>query len=144
MKLIAALLEGRQTKLQFNDFLLQFLTINNRISQGCPLSIIIYILYNADLVEIPKDKNEEDAIRYVDEVILVAIGDTFEEMVQILKDMMEQIGGGFTWSSTHNLWFKIMKVAVMHLSRAITCTDNGIKTKQHKLAPALIVNGNTI
>jgi len=40
--------------------------------------MIIYILYNADLLEIPENE-DEDAIGYVDDAILIAIGNSFRD-----------------------------------------------------------------
>lgn len=107
--------------------------------------MIIYICYSTDLMEIPKDRNKEDTIGYVDDVIMIAIGNTFEETVATFKNMMEHNRGGFSWSSTHNSRFKISKVAVMHLSRATAQNkEDCIRTKCRKTAPPLIVNGDTI
>ncbi len=142
--LISCLLEGRRTRLRFDDFLSTFRSIDNGIGQGCPLSMIIYILYNADLLEIPEDE-KEDAIGYVDDAILIATGDTFEATVNTLQNMMERNGGGFEWSRLHNSKFEITKVAVMHMSRR-TRRDpvGGARIKIRNEAPPLIVSGSTV
>ena len=41
--------------------------------------MLLYIIYNADLLEIPDDENQEDAIGYVDDIALIATGNSFEE-----------------------------------------------------------------
>jgi hypothetical protein len=46
-------LANRQTKLKFNSYLSNnWIPINNGIGQGDPLSMVLYIIYNADLLEI--------------------------------------------------------------------------------------------
>jgi len=130
-------------KLCFDDFISEFRAINNGIGQGHPLSMIIYILYNADLLEIPAD-DDKDAIGYVDDAILMAIRDSFTETVATLADMMEREDGGFQWTDNHNSKFEISKVAVMHLSQASTSNKEGIKVKLHEMAPPLILRGTTI
>jgi hypothetical protein len=56
---IQQLLKGRRTRMKFDNFLSELIFIFNGIGQGDPLSMILYILYNADLLEIvypPKKK----------------------------------------------------------------------------------------
>ncbi|TFK20319.1 hypothetical protein FA15DRAFT_599966, partial [Coprinopsis marcescibilis] len=109
---------------RFDDFLSQFIEIDNSIGQGCLLSMLIYILYNADLLDIPRNKEKEDAIGYVDDATLVAIGNSFEETTKTISKMMEHPGGAFKWSTNHNSRFEISKLVVMHCSRKLTTTDD--------------------
>ena len=54
---------------------------------------LLYILYNADLLEITLDDLNEDAMGYVDDIALVALGQDFEESTQQLKQMMTSRAG---------------------------------------------------
>lgn len=138
VNMIANMLEGRRTKLRFDDFLSNFLNIENGIGQGCPLSMIIYIIYNADMVNISRPLSSEGAVGYVDDIALLAEGDDFEESTAILKDMMERPGGGLEWSKSHNSRFEMSKVAIMHFSRFRT---NG---RSRASAPRLKIQGTEI
>ena len=64
--------------------------------------MILYIIYNAGLLEMLVRLLNEDSVSYVDDVIAVAIGEDFHATTAALESMMEQEDGGFTWSSTHN------------------------------------------
>jgi len=97
------MLNGRKTKLCFNDYTLNWFDITNGISQGDPLSMILYIIYNADLVRTAKGK-QELTLAFVDDTAFLAIGKTFQEMHEILQDMLER-NGGFDWSDLHNSHF---------------------------------------
>ena len=61
--------------------------LNNGIRQGDPLSMALYQFYNTDILDIPGDKSEA-AIVYVDDAILTATADTFQQAHQQLSDMM--------------------------------------------------------
>ena len=41
--------------------------------------MLLYILYNADLLDIPNNQENEGAIGYVDDIALITIGDNLEE-----------------------------------------------------------------
>ena len=46
------MLTGCKTQLRFNDTTSEWIPINNGIGQGDPLSMIVYLIYNADLIDI--------------------------------------------------------------------------------------------
>jgi len=56
--------------------------------------MLLYIIYNADLLELPGNPQAEDAIGYADDVALVASGVDFEETTRRLEDMMIKDDGG--------------------------------------------------
>ena len=86
------LLQGRSTKLKFDDYTSNAIEIHNGIGQGDPLSMILYIIYNADLLEITENSKEE-VLGYVDEVAIMVTGDDFAETSRKLERMMTHKGG---------------------------------------------------
>ena len=103
----------------------------------------LYILYNADLLEIPDTDQNEDAIGYVDDIAFIAIGATFTETTNKLQHLMEKENGGLDWSKTHNSRFEITKSAIMHTSRIPTPNpENRRRTALQK--PPLTINNQTI
>ena len=106
---------GRKTKLRFDDYTLEWFDISNRIGQGCHLSMILYIIYDSDLVRIAAGK-QELTLAFVDDTAFLAIGKTFQEMHQILNDMLERSGGGFEWLAQHNSRFSPSKFALIDFS----------------------------
>lgn len=86
------MLHGRVTTLKFNGYILEPIHIDNGISQGDPLSMVLYQHYNADLPDIPSNK-DEDVMAFVDNLFMLAIVDNFEEAHKMLADMMGRQGG---------------------------------------------------
>ena len=112
IKLFDRMLSNHTTQLCFNDFLSDPIQINNGTTQGCPLLMLLYAFYNADLINITKGKNEL-LMGFVDDCAFMAVAGTLNKAHAILKGKMECTGGGLEWSHSHNLPFKLSKLAVM-------------------------------
>ena len=109
------MLMGRKTKLPFDNFLSNFIPTNNGSNQGCPLSMIYYAFYNTGLLEIsPPSAPDENQFSIVNDVALLAIGDSFRETYAKLTDMMNRPNGAFAWSESHNSQFELSKLALMN------------------------------
>jgi ribonuclease HI len=125
---VGRLLANRRTRLRFDDYTSEYRDITNGIGQGDPLSMLLYIIYNADLLEISDDESYEDALGYVDDIALIATGNNFEDSTQRLKAMMTKEDGGLQWSREHNSKFEVSKSVIIHFSRKTAPdpeTDNG-------------------
>ena len=121
MKFISNMLEGRKTRLKFDDHESGHIDIDNGIGQGDPLSMVLYQFYNADLLDIPSTPSKV-AAAYVDDTILVATAKTFEDTHQVLADMMTREKGALHWAKEHNSKFELTKLALMdfaHQSKKI-------------------------
>ena len=79
--------------------------------------MVLYILYNADLLEAIALLLNEDSVSYIDDAIAVTFGKDFYETVRILMHTMNRENSSFNWSSSHNSHFKISKLAILHLSQ---------------------------
>jgi len=115
VKLIQNLLTNRKTVLKFDNFVSELININNGIGQGDPLSMILYIIYNAGLLELVDKDNDEDALGYV---AILAIGNDLDNTTDKLSEIMNGRDGGLNWSRTHNSKFEISKSVIMHATRA--------------------------
>ena len=56
--------------------------------------MLLYILYNTDLLETPDNLQSEDAIGYIDDITLIAIGADLTESTNHLQSIMTKDGGG--------------------------------------------------
>jgi hypothetical protein len=113
-------LANRKTRLIFDGHTSDWIPITNRIGQGDPLSMVIYIIYNADLVDVSQGHPNELTLAFVDNTAFIAIGSSTEKTHEMLQDMLERAGGGFEWSHNHNSKFETNKFALIDFSRITT------------------------
>lgn len=144
VKFIQQLLYNRRTKLKFDDYTSEEFNITNGIGQGDPLFMLLYILYNADLLNLPDNPMHEDAIGYVDDIALLAIRADFVETTQRLEMMMTKEDGGIQWSREHNSHFEVTKSSVLHLTRRTSPDPNSRRGRVPMEKPALTLEGHLI
>jgi len=111
------MLKGRVTTLKFNGYTSDPIIIDNGIGQGDPLSMGIYQYYNADLLDIPSEK-DESAMAYVDDSVMIAIADTFPEAHTKLHSMMTRARGVTKWSTQHNSPLEYSKLALVDFAHS--------------------------
>jgi len=75
--------------------------------------MLIYIIYNADLLEALR-RLEEDTIGYVDDTLVIVTAKTFTGTTCALKSFMERREGALNWAKDHNSKFEMGKITVMH------------------------------
>ena len=83
----------QQTHLKFDGYLSDWNPINNGIGQGDPLSMIMYLFYNTDLIEVATAKGQL-AVAFMDNASLYVEGDTYDKAYASLKEMLLKPGGG--------------------------------------------------
>jgi len=64
------------TRLKFDDYTLEPIPIDNGIGQGDPISLPSFNYYNADLLKLSETLQ---ALGYVDDIMIMAVGKDFEE-----------------------------------------------------------------
>ena len=89
VRAVNAALTGRSTKLQFDDYLSESIALENGIEQGDPLSMIAYLFYNADILDLPRNKNEP-VVAFSDDTALFVEGPTFDDTHSTLRRMMNR------------------------------------------------------
>ena len=144
VRYIGQLLTGRKTRLKFDNHTSEIINITNGIGQGDPLSMLLYIIYNADLLDIPDNPLREDAIGYVDDIALIATGSNFEETTNCLKEMMVKEDGGLHWSIQHNSHFEVTKSAILHLTRRTSPDPESDNLCIPMYRPTLVIEGQVV
>ena len=141
---IKQLLTDRRTWLKFDDFTSEGISILNGIGQGDPLSMILYIIYNADLLDIPGNEEHEKSLGYVDVIALMATGKDFDETSQRLLHMMTKEDGGLQWSRDHNSRFEVSKSVVLHVTQRTQVNSEDEQKRVSLDRPILRIEGQHI
>ena len=114
---IEMILTQRQIQLKFDDHTSNPFSPENGCCQGCPLSMLLYTIYNAPLIRIADgNKPNERIVGFVDDTTLLASGRDFNEAHGVLKDMMERRNGIFEWSRTYNSPLEMNKLALVNFT----------------------------
>lgn len=115
INLMASMLTNRETKICFNDYTSEAIRLDNGIEQGDPLSMGLYQFYNADLLDIPLEPNQL-TIAYVNDAIIYASGNSFEETHKSIVDMMTKDNRVTNWSKDHNSPLEYSKLVLIDFS----------------------------
>jgi ribonuclease HI len=116
---IASFLSDRRTKIAIDGYESEEYNIETGVPQGSPLSPILYILYNADLIECC-NSDETEATGYIDDGAIFACGNTTEDTCSKLERALEKAG---RWAATHASKFAPEKFQLVHFTRARTRVD---------------------
>ena len=106
-------LKGRRTALTFDDFTSDPFLILMGLDQGCPLSPIAFLFYNADLIDITKHSRDKLGLGFIDDTAFAARGKDFEEANKKPREIMESDDGALAWGRQHKAEFELDKTALI-------------------------------
>jgi hypothetical protein len=130
---IASFLQNRSTTIQLRELTTEPLLVDTGIPQGSPISPILYLFYNADLLEIGARNNpERTAGRWIDDVYFLTHGKSTRQNCLTLATMHREAE---RWSRTHGSRFDLAKYQLVHFTRT---------PKMHNMKEPLRLNDTTI
>lgn len=131
---IASFLSDRHTKIVIDGHESGEYPVETGVPQGSPLSPILYIFYNSDLIEQCNSGEDTSATGYIDDAAVLAWGDTTEETCAKLEAALEKASH---WAATHASKFAPEKFQLTHFTRSLTRIDKTrpIKTGWGDITP---------
>nr|XP_036581842.1 zinc knuckle [Colletotrichum truncatum]KAF6790285.1 zinc knuckle [Colletotrichum truncatum] len=112
---ITSFLGNRQTQIHIDGYRSEPYTLTTGIPQGSPLSPILYLFYNADILDRCNQGQETLATGFIDDVAILAWAETTEETCRKLQDALDEAED---WATTHASVFAPEKFQLVHFTRA--------------------------
>lgn len=133
---IASFLTDRTTILKTGEYTTEQLHITSGIPQGSPLSAILYLFYNADLLENINSQPHACSLGYVDDIGILVTADTIEENCENLSLIHTETCE--PWADTHGSKFSIAKYQLTHFTRRTSANvDYPLSlTSNHQIQPS--------
>jgi ribonuclease HI len=106
-KIIGRFLENRRTKLRLADYESAEFSIDKGLPQGSPLSVILYILYNSDLLIKNFDFDQDEvSLGFIDDVVHLTAGKT----IDVARSRLAKLGeNSIQWGRSHGAIFDSRK-----------------------------------
>ncbi|KAK4071132.1 hypothetical protein Purlil1_13494 [Purpureocillium lilacinum] len=117
---IASFLGERQTELSVDGFQSEPYKLTTGEPQGSPLSPILYLFYNADLLDRCSQDENTAATGFIDDVAILAWANTTEETCTLLQAALREAED---WASNHASVFAPDKFQLTHFTRAKSRID---------------------
>ena len=112
---VDSFLNGRSTTLAIHSRVTGIFEVRTGIPQGSPISPILYLFYNADLLDIcERPGTNTSALGFVDDINVLAYGKSTEENCKMLEEIHKKCE---KWAIRHGSVFAPKKYELIHLSR---------------------------
>ena len=109
---IESFITGKQIKLRLSNFTSDWMNTNIEISQNFSFSLILYLFYNVDLLNIFNDENLNSlTIDYINDITILMTEVSFEENIKKLKALHDRV---LNWFKKHASIFDFKKYQLMH------------------------------
>ena len=106
-------LHKRKTQLLFNGTKSEFVPTPAGVPQGSPLSPLLYMYYNADLLDIAP-QNQATSLGFIDDIMYGTQGATDEENAHKLEQILKKAE---EWRQMHGAQFEVSKYTLAHFTR---------------------------
>jgi retron-type reverse transcriptase len=107
-------LQGRSTRLRFNGVKSERICTNAGVPQGSPISPILYMFYNADLLDIPGGHGTV-SLGFIDDITYGVQGESDEDNAKKLERLLIKVE---KWKEKHGARFETSKYILIYFTRA--------------------------
>lgn len=131
-KWVGSFLEDRHTTLAINHRATESFKVTTGIPQCSPISPILYLYYNADLLDICERPGEPtSAFGFIDDINILAYGTSTEGNIEVPERLHSKCE---RWARRHGSTFAPKKYEIIHLAR---------NTKKFNMAATITIDGET-
>ena len=117
IKWVESFLSNRITILKTSEYATSRTPIATGIPQGSPLSPILYLFYNSNLIDACNTRTDLNTvvIDFIDDIGLLTVGDSSENNCNYLRRIYDEVC--LPWAKRHDSEFDPKKYQLIHLSR---------------------------
>jgi ribonuclease HI len=128
-------LADRSTVISFDTFKSEVYQTTTGIPQGSPLSPILYLYYNADLIETCNREPNALATGYIDDIAILRWGSSTKEACNGLEKAMQR---AIVWAKRHASVFASSKFQLTHHTRRrqVADVDCHVQVEQTVIHPS--------
>src|SRR5579859_7801328 len=137
VKWVRSFLSDRYTQMRFNGTNTERIKIHVGVPQGSPLSPILYLFYNVDLLDVPGRRGL--SLGFIDDI---AYGVQGESDVHNVRELERMLLKAEKWREGHGARFETTKYVLTHFTRSrttptanITITGTTIELSQAGTIP---------
>ena len=113
-KWLESFLKDRSTRLRFIGGTSEAIPTPADIPQGSPLSPLLYMYYNAGLLEISEGKDNTIGLGFLDDIVYGVDGATDKGNAWRIREILQQAE---EWRRKHGVQFETSKYALVHYTR---------------------------
>ena len=114
VKWTESFLKNRTTQLRFNGSVSDKIAIGAGIPQGSPMSPLLYMYYNADLLDVSRNDKSNQSWGFIDDIAYGVQGHSDKGNAWWLSRMLMEAE---TWRSEHGAKFETSKYTLVHFTR---------------------------
>ena len=130
---VLSFLSNRTTHMRFNGITTGPISTPTGIPQGSPLSPILYVLYNSDLLDIPKEEKQL-GLGFIDDILYGVQNKTARGNARELKRLLVKAE---QWRRQHGAQFEKSKYVLIHFTRTTSAqTDASVTIEGTTIQPS--------
>jgi len=131
VKWIGNFLSDRHTQMRFNGTDTEKITIDAGVPQGYPISPILYLFYNVDLLDVPGSRGL--SLGFIDDI---AYGVQGESDVHNARELERMLIKAEKWREGHGARFETTKYVLTHFTRSRTTPTANITITGTTIEPS--------